>query len=414
MVERRAADERGGRESLRLEQCRGRRPRRRESIARVVADAVLVRIAARENRRVRDERDDGVRVGEVEAGAARGQLVQVGGRCAAAARAECVGAPCIDRHEQHIAVGVDVEREGRSPEPPPHAERDDRRACDQEEDGFRTPVRGQRYGGGGAGGLLRALRVLAIGGTIPTSMQAFARRPRMLALPLAALAAVVAAAQQPPQQRPTFRTTVDLVEVDVVAVDQNGQPVHGLAPEEFTLFDRKKPQTIAAFQEVTHEHDVDPAPLDAAPSAPPPKHDVASNRTAQSDRLVVIVVDDLHIFKGRTDTARQIARAVVRDLGPQASMGILFTSGDHNIEVTEDRTELLAAIDKMAGRRPYPRPILAVDNLHGKGPEPTQDIKEFYDDMNAYKTLQDAARMLGADDLRRKAFVLVSEGIGKI
>ena len=75
-------------------------------------------------------------------------------------------------------------------------------------------------------------------------------------------------------------------------------------------------------------------------------------------------------------------------------MGILFTSGDHNIEVTEDRTEFLAAIDKMAGRRPYPRPILAVDNLHGQGPEPTQVIKEFYDDMNAYKTLQDAARML--------------------
>ena len=33
--------------------------------------------------------------------------------------------------------------------------------------------------------------------------------------------------------------------------------------------------------------------------------------------------------------------------------------------------------------------------------------------MTQYKTLQDAARMLGAGDARRKAFVLLSEGIGK-
>ena len=33
--------------------------------------------------------------------------------------------------------------------------------------------------------------------------------------------------------------------------------------------------------------------------------------------------------------------------------------------------------------------------------------------MTQYKTLQDAARLLGGGDLRRKAFVLLSEGIGK-
>ena len=244
-------------------------------------------------------------------------------------------------------------------------------------------------------------------------MHAFVRRTRLFPLALTAFVATVAA-QTPAQQRPTFRTTTDLVEVDVVAVDQNGQPVYDLRPADFTLFDRGKPQSIATFQEVIHQHDTDVAPMDAAPTVPLPKVDVANNRTVQSDRLVVIVVDDLHIYKGRTEATRQIARAIVRDLGPQASMGILFTSGDHNIEVTDDRAELVAAIDTMNGRRPYPRPILAVDNLRGQGPEPTQDIKEYYDDMNAYKTLQDAARMLGAgDDLRRKAFVLVSEGIGK-
>src|SRR3954462_14609919 len=36
-----------------------------------------------------------------------------------------------------------------------------------------------------------------------------------------------------------------------------------------------------------------------------------------------------------------------------------------------------------------------------------------FDNMGQYKTLQDAARLLGGGDTRRKAFVLVSEGIGK-
>ena len=40
-------------------------------------------------------------------------------------------------------------------------------------------------------------------------------------------------------------------------------------------------------------------------------------------------------------------------------------------------------------------------------------MQTFSDNMRQYKTLQDAARMLGGGDTRRKAFVLVSEGIGK-
>jgi VWFA-related protein len=40
-------------------------------------------------------------------------------------------------------------------------------------------------------------------------------------------------------------------------------------------------------------------------------------------------------------------------------------------------------------------------------------LQDFFDNMTQYKTLQDAARLLGAGDTRRKAFVLLSEGIGK-
>ena len=232
-------------------------------------------------------------------------------------------------------------------------------------------------------------------------------------------------------QNPTFRSRTDLVQVDVVAVDKDGHHVRGLKPEDFTLFDRKKPQVIAAFEEIQHR----PAPvLDVAPVGVPASgerlvaKDVASNQSAQSSRLVVIVVDDLHIYKSRTDRARDIAQKVVADLGPEASMAVLFTSGNQSTEVTDDRAILQAALNTLKGRKPWARPTPAIDaQMPGRiDPEMSMEaafaaiskaqdakLQDFADNMSLYKTVQNAAKMLGAGDMRRKAFVLISEGVAK-
>jgi VWFA-related protein len=141
-----------------------------------------------------------------------------------------------------------------------------------------------------------------------------------------------------------------------------------------------------------------------------------------------MVVDDLHIYKGRTDRARSIARDIITTLGTQASMAVLFTSRTRNTQVTEDRAELLAAIEAMQGRQSVRRPHQARDDQKAPPGDPEMDplarldaigqaqqvnMQDFFDNMAQYKTLEDAARILGADDARRKAFVLLSEGIGK-
>ena len=65
-----------------------------------------------------------------------------------------------------------------------------------------------------------------------------------------------------PGQQPTFRSAVDLVQVDVVVVDKDGNQVRGLKAADFTLLDRNKPQTIATFEEVSHETSRhEPAPV---------------------------------------------------------------------------------------------------------------------------------------------------------
>ena len=232
--------------------------------------------------------------------------------------------------------------------------------------------------------------------------------------------------QQPAQtpQQPTFRSGVELVQVDVVVVDKDGKHIRGLKAADFAVLDRDKPQTVATFEEVSHEH-----PPEAAPGpllTHPARLDVGNNQTARSDRLVVMVVDDLHIYKGRTERAQDIARQIVSQLGSQASMAVLFTSANRNTQVTEDRAELLAAIDTLRGRQSVRRPNQARDDqtmyasgedslarLNQIGQAQQVSVQQFSDNMTQYKTLQDAARILGADDARRKAFVLVSEGIGK-
>jgi VWFA-related protein len=236
--------------------------------------------------------------------------------------------------------------------------------------------------------------------------------------------------QQPAQQQsqqPLFRSSLELVQVDVVVVGPDGTAIRGLTQQDFVVRDRGKPQTVSSFQEVSHEHAADAEPA-ASPFPPTLKIDVSTNQSARADRLVVMVVDDLHIFQGRTARAKELARQIILQLGAQASMAVLFTSGDHNTQVTEDRSELLAAADTLKGRSSFRRPHPAIDAQMPPGGNPEQgalaridqlsksnqdSLQDFQDNMAQYKTLQNAAVMLGADGARRKAFVMLSEGIAK-
>ena len=247
-------------------------------------------------------------------------------------------------------------------------------------------------------------------------------------LPVAAATAVTLSAQQ--AQTPTFRTRTELVQVDVVVVDAEGNHIRGLRSEDFELRDRDTPQKIAAFDEVSHARDEEAIAFSAAPDGW--RLDVASNEGMQASRLVVLVIDDLHIYRRRTDRVRELAREIIGTLGPDATMALLFTSGKHSTQVTADRSRLLAALETFNVRKAWPRPHSGMDGPGGSlpgGPSLSRDgtplerrrssnggsteLQEFFDNMYQFKTLQDAAKMLGTGETRRKAFVMISEGIGK-
>lgn len=225
--------------------------------------------------------------------------------------------------------------------------------------------------------------------------------------------------QTRPQQPPVFRTTTELVEIDVVVVDKAGQPVHGLTKDDFILKDRKKPQVVETFTEVQREIE---RATELPPLPPETRMDVASNTSAKAGRLVVMVLDDLHVWQRRTDTVKDIARTVVNDLGPESSMALIQTGGEHGVEVTDDRSRLLASIDNFKGRRPTRRPLgvcnpIAIprdpETATASNLDPGCEIQELNANRGLYRALEDAARILGAGDKRRKAFILVSENVAK-
>src|SRR3954471_1317897 len=157
------------------------------------------------------------------------------------------------------------------------------------------------------------------------------------------LGAALLYAQAPAQQTPlpTFRTGIDIVEVDVTVLDKDRHPVKGLTAADFTILDRGKPQPIVAFSAV----DV-PAPVTySAPWMREAPLDVVSN--VENRRLVTIVMDDAYTdfnpdFAKR---AKQIAQNAVSELGPTDLASVVFTFMGRPQNFTSDRSQLLAAID---------------------------------------------------------------------
>jgi VWFA-related protein len=244
---------------------------------------------------------------------------------------------------------------------------------------------------------------------------------------LTALLAVTGAtivAQQGGGDQQTFRSRTDVVPVYAVVRDAKNEPIHGLTKDDFVLLDRKRPQTIELFEEVSR-----PAAASSPAFSFPPtlELDVAVNRGLDLDRVAVIVIDDLHLFRDRADRAKAVAREFVEKMGLRTPMAVLKTTGKGSTPVTDDRAVLMTAIDGVKGDRGVRRPPEAFDMHMPTTPMSTDpaanaaaatavnghSLKDFYDDLTFYKTLRDAASLLGASGGRRKVFVIISEGIGK-
>jgi VWFA-related protein len=155
--------------------------------------------------------------------------------------------------------------------------------------------------------------------------------------------AMLGARGQPPAPQPeaTFRTGVDLVQVDVSVLDEDRKPVRGLTAADFTIKEDGKPRPVAAFSAVS----LPPRP--PGPSAAwmgEIAPDVVANTVPRDGRLVVIVMDH-SIPLDQMVSARQTAEAAVDQLGPADLAAVIFTTVGVPQNFTANRSLLKAAIN---------------------------------------------------------------------
>lgn len=144
--------------------------------------------------------------------------------------------------------------------------------------------------------------------------------------------------------RPTFRTDIGLVQIDVSVIDAKHQPIRGLRASDFTVLEDGKPRPIRVFEAV----DLPPiAPQAGAAGAADSAARVTTNQAGNEDGRLVFILMDKTIPTGQpVIAARHAAAAAINALGPSDLAAIVTTSGHVPQTLTSDRTRLLRALDR--------------------------------------------------------------------
>ena len=165
----------------------------------------------------------------------------------------------------------------------------------------------------------------------------------MRALAVALSMVTLAISQEPQPPRATFKSTVDLVPVDVSVVDKNGRPVSDLTTADFNLSVDGKPRHIVSAEFI--------AISDTAEAVPARTAEYSSNAGAAGGRLIMLVVDTENIGIGRGKAAIAAARRFVGTLNRADRVALVVLPGvGPQTEFTMNHALVQSLLDKVAGR----------------------------------------------------------------
>jgi VWFA-related protein len=183
---------------------------------------------------------------------------------------------------------------------------------------------------------------------------ATSRRPRAV-LPLSLIVAVAATfvVTAATQQQPVFRSTVDLIAVDVQVVDSEGNPISQIGPQRFevSINGQKRKVVSAEFVRDASAPTAKPSPS----GAPAPRLKVDASAATGKGRTFILAIDTGSFEVGTERAAVDAARAFVSHLEPDDRVGLWVYPDGAQMAPTADRAPVRAKLDSVIGQKPILR-----------------------------------------------------------
>lgn len=146
-----------------------------------------------------------------------------------------------------------------------------------------------------------------------------------------------------------FHVKVNLVLVRAIVRDAKGEVVGNLRKEDFLLFDNNRPQTIMKFS--IEQASTTSAVASRSKEAAAPAQPEASTTIEAPRRYLALYFDDVHASQSDIMNVRAAAdRYVNTALHPGDRAGIFTSSGQNNLDFTDDRAQLHQALSKLMTR----------------------------------------------------------------
>jgi VWFA-related protein len=184
-------------------------------------------------------------------------------------------------------------------------------------------------------------------------------KPILFALAIVSSATVAAAQQaQDPRapstvegQQPTFRTGVDVITVDVGAVDSRGQPVTDLHAPEFTVKIDGQARRVVSADLVKYDY----TPDNGVTRRPAPKQQefetlYTTNIRQPEGRMIMIAVDQMNIRPGAARPILESAARFLDRLNPADRVAFVsYPEPGVVVDFTSDRQRLRLSMQKVIG-----------------------------------------------------------------
>ena len=210
-----------------------------------------------------------------------------------------------------------------------------------------------------------------------------------------------------PDPVPIFRSGINFIRVDVIATDDDGNPVKDLTLDDFELFEDGELQEVESFQLV--EINALPAP-DAEPARPIFNEYDEEREAARTDvRVLVIFFDDYHVRpENGIRAGMMLTEFLENNLVPTDLVGIMYPLMPLGaLRLTRNHEAVIEALRNPGGVKYDYRPRNGYEQTYAH--YPTTIVERIRNDVSL-SALKGLMIHLGGVREGRKHVMLVSEG----